>query len=99
MNDTTKAASDSIGKIVGEAESLLDKAGDSATREANSAMKKAAEKLRRAQEEFLRLEEAAIERAKVAARATDNAVHEHPYTAVGVAAAIGLLLGVLISRR
>lgn len=99
MNDTTSAASQSLGKIVGEAESLLDKAGEIGTKEYNSAIKKAAEQLRRAQAEFIRLEEAAVDRAKAAARVTDNAVHEHPYTAVGVAAAIGLLLGVLISRR
>jgi ElaB/YqjD/DUF883 family membrane-anchored ribosome-binding protein len=36
---------------------------------------------------------------KDAARTTDEYVHEHPWGAVGVAAAAGLLLGVLIARR
>jgi ElaB/YqjD/DUF883 family membrane-anchored ribosome-binding protein len=27
------------------------------------------------------------------------AVHEHPYTAMGITAGIGLLLGLLIARR
>ena len=40
-----------------------------------------------------------IERARRAARDTDEYVHEHPWQAVGVGALFGLLLGVLIARR
>ena len=39
------------------------------------------------------------ENAKAAASATDNAVRENPWAAIGVAAAIGLALGLLIGRR
>lgn len=83
---------ESLGQMAGEAESF-------ARKEADSALKKAAEQLRRAQAEFLRLEEAAVDRAKDAARATDQAVHDYPYAAMGVAAAVGVLIGMLISRR
>ena len=38
-------------------------------------------------------------RAKAAGRATDAYVHEHPWQSIGVAAGIGLLLGMLIARR
>jgi len=52
---------------------------------------------------------AAIEKAKVlyerledrtvaAAKATDRAVHEHPYQAIGIAFGVGLLIGVLAMR-
>jgi ElaB/YqjD/DUF883 family membrane-anchored ribosome-binding protein len=34
-----------------------------------------------------------------AAQRSDAVVHAHPYTAMGAAAAIGLLVGVLIGRR
>ena len=34
-----------------------------------------------------------------AARATDQLVHENPWQSVGVAAAVGFLLGMLIHRR
>ena len=44
-------------------------------------------------------ERALLERTKEAARATDEYVHEHPWQAVGVAAGIGFLLGLLVSRR
>ena len=34
-----------------------------------------------------------------AARATDDYVHENPWAAVGIGAALGLVVGMLISRR
>lgn len=40
-----------------------------------------------------------VERARRAARHTDEYVHDHPWHAVGAAAALGLVLGVLIARR
>ena len=45
------------------------------------------------------LQHEGIERARRAAHHTDEYVHEHPWHAVGVGAAIGLLIGVLIARR
>ncbi|MBI5613196.1 MAG: DUF883 domain-containing protein [Gammaproteobacteria bacterium] len=45
------------------------------------------------------LEEGLVEKSKAAARATDELVQEHPWKAVGVAAAVGFLLGMLTSRR
>ena len=44
-------------------------------------------------------ERALMEKTKVAARAADAYVHEHPWSAVGIAAAAGIVLGMLISRR
>ena len=44
-------------------------------------------------------ERAVLEKTKEAARATDEYVHDHPWQAVGVAAGIGFLLGLLVSRR
>ncbi len=44
--------------------------------------------------------EAAIEgRARAAAKTTDDYVHERPWTAAGIAAAVGLVIGILASRR
>jgi ElaB/YqjD/DUF883 family membrane-anchored ribosome-binding protein len=40
-----------------------------------------------------------VEKVKVAAKTTDDYVHDNPWNAVGVATAIGLAIGVLISRR
>ena len=42
-----------------------------------------------------RLEERAIESAK----ATDKVIREHPYQSIGAAFGIGLLIGVLVTRK
>ena len=38
------------------------------------------------------------EQTVAAAKATDKAVHEHPYPAIGIAFGVGLLIGVLATR-
>ncbi len=40
-----------------------------------------------------------IAKTRAAARATDAYVHESPWTAVGIAAGVGLVLGVILGRR
>ena len=42
---------------------------------------------------------AAIDRAKQVGRATDDYVHDNPWRSVGIAAGIGLVVGLLIGRR
>ena len=56
-------------------------------------------RLRDAKERLADAEAAIVDKTKAAARATDDFVHEQPWKAVGVAAALGLALGVLIGRR
>ena len=56
-------------------------------------------RLRDTKERLIDLEAAVVDKTKAAARATDDFVHEEPWKAVGVAAALGLALGVLIGRR
>jgi ElaB/YqjD/DUF883 family membrane-anchored ribosome-binding protein len=45
------------------------------------------------------LQDHAVDRAKAAARVTDDYVRDKPWRAMGAAAALGFLVGVLISRR
>ena len=45
------------------------------------------------------LEGKAIDQAKASARATDDYVHDHPWQAIGIAAAIGFAAGLLMNRR
>jgi len=50
----------------------------------------------------LRLEDAealVIDKTKAAALAADDYVNENPWQAVGIAAGVGLLLGIIIARR
>jgi ElaB/YqjD/DUF883 family membrane-anchored ribosome-binding protein len=41
----------------------------------------------------------AAEKAGAAAKVADDYVHVHPWTAIGISAGVGLVLGVLIGRR
>jgi ElaB/YqjD/DUF883 family membrane-anchored ribosome-binding protein len=56
-------------------------------------------KLRIAKEKIADAQYAVADKAKAAARATDDYVHDNPWQAVGAAAAIGFVLGLLVNRR
>ena len=49
--------------------------------------------------QFTDIEAAAEARLKQAAQSTDEMVRDHPYTAISIAAAVGLFIGVLLARR
>jgi ElaB/YqjD/DUF883 family membrane-anchored ribosome-binding protein len=65
--------------------------GDNEKHELRAKLEAATEK---AKEVCKRLQEETI----AAAKATDKAVHEHPYQAIGIAFGVGLLMGVLATR-
>src|SRR5258706_8341066 len=56
------------------------------------------ERVARAKEELSGLSEDALEQGKAAARVTDDFVRAHPWQAIGIAAGLGLLVG-LFGRR
>lgn len=45
------------------------------------------------------LQSVAVEKSKVAAKNTDEFVHQHPWPAVAISAGVGLLVGLLIARK
>jgi ElaB/YqjD/DUF883 family membrane-anchored ribosome-binding protein len=55
--------------------------------------------LRTAKVKLGQAQEVVIDKAKIAAQATDDYVHANPWKAVGFAAAIGVIVGMLIARR
>ncbi len=89
----------SLQQMVNEAENLLKDAQHTGSESFSAAREKFELQLRNAKAELGRLEESAVYNAKRAARATDHAVHEHPYAAMGIAAGAALLIGMLIARR
>lgn len=56
-------------------------------------------RLREAKFRLIDAEEALIARTREAAHATDSYVHESPWTAIGVAAGVGVVVGLLLGRR
>jgi ElaB/YqjD/DUF883 family membrane-anchored ribosome-binding protein len=93
-----KLASD-LRVVVADAEELLRATAGQMGEKAVVARERIQESLRVAKDKLSRVEEAVVDKTKAAARATDDYVHEHPWGAVGIAAAVGLVIGMLISRR
>ena len=60
---------------------------------------KALDTLNNAKESFSSMEGTLTEKAKVVAEGADEFVHRNPWEAVGVAAGLGLLIGLFIRRR
>ena len=56
-------------------------------------------RLLRLRRKLAEAEEILIDNGKQAARVTDEYVHDNPWSAVGIAAGIGFMIGLLIGRR
>jgi ElaB/YqjD/DUF883 family membrane-anchored ribosome-binding protein len=93
-----KLASD-LKVVVADAEELLRATAGQMGEKAVIARERIQESLRVAKDKVAQVEEAVIDKTKAAARATDDYVHDHPWGAVGIAGAVGLVIGMLISRR
>ncbi len=85
--------------VITDAEELLLATASQAGEKAAAARVRITESLKVAKEKLAIAEDIALDKAKAAARATDDYVHENPWTAVGIGAAVGLVIGMLISRR
>jgi ElaB/YqjD/DUF883 family membrane-anchored ribosome-binding protein len=85
--------------VLVEAETLLKQAAKESGEKATDLRSQVETKLRSAKLKLQELQDDAIDQAKVAARVTDDYVHDNPWQAIGVAAAIGLLIGLVIGRR
>lgn len=85
--------------VVADAEALL-KASAGQGGEALAAVRtRVQESLKIAKDKMLDAEEELLAKTKAAARVTDEYVHDHPWHAVGIAAGVGLVIGLLIGRR
>jgi ElaB/YqjD/DUF883 family membrane-anchored ribosome-binding protein len=103
MNEPISVARDQLAAdmkaVIADAEDLLKATADTAGERVGAARARAEKTLRAAKAKLAELDGAIVDRAKHAAHATDEYVHEHPWGAIGIAAAAGLLVGVLIARR
>jgi ElaB/YqjD/DUF883 family membrane-anchored ribosome-binding protein len=99
-NGATKdRVTDSLRHMVDEADHLLKSAALAGDQKFDEARQRIEHQLRELRMQLDELEHSALHRARQAARAADQTVHSHPYGAMGVAAAVGLLVGLLVARR
>ena len=86
-------------EVLTEADTLLKQATKESGEKANDLRAQVESKLRAAKLKLQDMQDDAMDRAKATARATDEYVRDNPWQALGVAAALGVLVGLLIGRR
>jgi len=90
---------DDFNKVVSDTEALL-RAMASVPGEKTAALRSSVEaNLSAAKQRVRELQGAAVEKTTAAARATDQYVHDNAWAAIGIAAAVGLIIGLVISDR
>jgi ElaB/YqjD/DUF883 family membrane-anchored ribosome-binding protein len=85
--------------VVGDLESMLKATAGSADAEVRALSERLRERLGAAKARLIDAEHAVLEKGRQIAHSTDDYVHENPWKAIGIAAGVGLLLGIVIGRR
>jgi ElaB/YqjD/DUF883 family membrane-anchored ribosome-binding protein len=96
--DTAQLMED-LRVVVEDAEALLKATAGQAGDKADTVRQRAAESVKAARERLSELDGEVRMRAREAVRTTDRYVHENPWGAIGMAAGIGFILGMLSGRR
>ena len=95
MKQDNESIPHAVTSLVAEAEALLTATADMTEHAVVEARKRLTNAIEKGRESW----EALQEKAMAGARATDEAIREYPYRALGAALVIGGLLGLLIGRR
>jgi ElaB/YqjD/DUF883 family membrane-anchored ribosome-binding protein len=90
---------DDLTAVIRDAENLLRATAAQTGEKVVEMRARAEESVRMAKERLSGLEEEAVKRARALAGEADEYVRGNPWQAVGIAAGVGLLLGLLMSRR
>lgn len=99
-NESTRAKiADEFATAMSEAQDMLHRAASETGDKARDLRSQVETKLLHAKLRLQELEGEAVDRAKNAARATDDYVHDHPWQAIGIAAIVGFVIGLLMNRR
>jgi ElaB/YqjD/DUF883 family membrane-anchored ribosome-binding protein len=99
ISNGSKEIVSNMKSVVSDVEEVLRATADVAGDKIGELRERIADRLRDAKLRIADAEETLLVRTRAAARATDDYVAENPWRAVGIAAGIGLLLGVIIGRR
>lgn len=86
-------------EVVADAEALLQATANQGGEKVAQVRAKAEESLKVVKARIEDAQAALLARSREAAKATDVYVHENPWKAIGIAAGVGLVVGLLIGRR
>ncbi len=99
MANITQHLLDETRRLVSSTEDLLKTTASEVGEQTDAVRAKIEPKLRRMKGQLLDLEYELERKAKYAAREVDAYAHENPWTVAGAGLLVGLLLGLLVSRR
>ena len=92
-----------FGAVVAEMEHLLKSVANAGSEKAGAVRTSVEQNLTKAKDRLHGYQQAVADRSRATAKATDHYVHEHPWQALGIAAGLnivaGVVLGLLLSRR
>lgn len=94
-NASTDRLVSDLKTVAHDAEDLLKASAGEVTEKAREARARLTAALERAKDACERLEEKAV----AGAKATDKVIRDHPYQSIGLAFGIGVLIGVLVTRK
>jgi ElaB/YqjD/DUF883 family membrane-anchored ribosome-binding protein len=99
MRTTREKLVDDFAEMLTEAEDLMKRAASETGERAKDLRSQVEAKLLAAKSRLQEMQGEALDNAKAAARVTDDYVHDNPWQAIGAAAALGFLVGLLMNRR
>src|SRR6476620_4346533 len=99
MNLSRETLLDEFSTMLGDAEELLKRASNETGERAKDLRAQVEARLLAAKLRLQELEGEAVDRARAAARVTDDYVHDNPWSAIGAAAVAGFLIGMVLNRR
>ena len=96
---TTADLMDDLRKVVHDTEALLRATEGQIGEKADDARRRVQAALDTARVRLKTMQDSAVDVGEEAVRATETYVRENPWQAVGIAAGLGLVIGLLLSRR
>jgi ElaB/YqjD/DUF883 family membrane-anchored ribosome-binding protein len=95
MDKQTQTTSNETNTLAEEARTLMAATADVAGEKVSEARKRLAAALERGREIAGHVRDKAV----AGAKATDEAVHQHPYQAIAIGVGVGAIIGYLVARR
>jgi ElaB/YqjD/DUF883 family membrane-anchored ribosome-binding protein len=99
IEDQTNTLAHDFQDVVTDAQELLETMGSEGGAKILDMKKRVQASIDAARKQLGELQVSVTEGAKAAATTTDQYVHENPWSAIGVGAAAGVLVGYLLARR
>ena len=85
--------------VVNDADALLKASAGDVSARMSGVRDRLEESVKATRARIAEMEDAVVAQTKAAAEATNQYVHENPWPSIGIAAAAGLVVGVLLGRR